>query len=123
MTTKSSSVMKYVGSAMAVGGTIMMGSAMLSSGASVKKKMKKTAGKALDILDAAISSAQNIVKCRAVRKPAVFADYIGNDSEERNLYEKIIYIYRRYRFDYFRLRMRKTDARAAKRAGYGYNGG
>ena len=62
MTTKSSSVMKYVGSAMAVGGTIMMGSAMLSSGKSVKKKMKKTAGKALDILDAAISSAQNIVK-------------------------------------------------------------
>ena len=62
MTHKSSSVMKYVGSAMAVGGTIMMGSAMLSSGTSMKKKMKKTAEKALDVLDAAISSAQNIVK-------------------------------------------------------------
>lgn len=62
MTSKSSSVMKYVGSAMAVGGTIMMGSAMLGSGNSVKKKMKKTAEKALDVLDSAISGVQKVVK-------------------------------------------------------------
>ena len=62
MRTKNSSVMKYVGSAMAVGGTIMLGSAMLGSGSSMKKKAKKTANKALDVLDTAISSMQNIVK-------------------------------------------------------------
>lgn len=62
MRTKNSSVMKYVGSAMAVGGTIMLGSAMFGSGSSMKKKARKTANKALDVLDTAISSMQNIVK-------------------------------------------------------------
>ena len=62
MKSKSSSVMKYVGSAMAVGGTIMLGSAMLGTGGSVKKKAKKTASRALDVLDSAITSVQNIVK-------------------------------------------------------------
>lgn len=62
MKSKSSSVMKYVGSAMAVGGTIMMGSALIGSGNSMKKKVKKTAEKALDVLDTAITNVQNIVK-------------------------------------------------------------
>ena len=62
MNSKSSSVMKYVGSAMAIGGTVMLGSAVLGSGTSMKKKMKKTAGKALNVLDAALTNMQNIVK-------------------------------------------------------------
>ena len=62
MTTKSNSVMKYLGSAMAVGGTIMLGSSLLGAGSSVKKKAKKTANKALDALDAAITNVQNMVK-------------------------------------------------------------
>ena len=62
MSSKSSTVMKYLGSAMAVGGTVMLGSAMLGSGASMKKKVKKTAGKALNILDTALTNMQNVVK-------------------------------------------------------------
>ena len=62
MTMKSSSVMKYVGSALAVGGTIMMGTSMIGSGNSLKKKAKKTANKALNVLDAAITNMQNMVK-------------------------------------------------------------
>ena len=62
MTMKSSSVMKYLGSAMAVGGTIMMGTSMLGAGGSLKKKVKKTANKALNVLDAAITNVQNMVK-------------------------------------------------------------
>ena len=62
MNTKTSSVMKLVGSAMAVGGTVMMGSAIVGSNHSIKKKIKKTADKALDALDSALSGMQNIVK-------------------------------------------------------------
>lgn len=62
MTMKSNSVMKYLGSAMAVGGTIMMGTSMLGTGGSVKKKVKRTANKALNVLDAAITNVQNMVK-------------------------------------------------------------
>ena len=54
--------MKYLGSAMAVGGTIMMGTSMLGAGGSLKKKVKKTANKALNVLDAAITNVQNMVK-------------------------------------------------------------
>ena len=54
--------MKYVGSALAVGGTIMMGTSMIGSGNSLKKKAKKTANKALNVLDAAITNVQNMVK-------------------------------------------------------------
>ncbi len=62
MTTKTSSVMKVVGSAMAVGGTVMMGTALIGSGNSMKKRVKKTATKALDALDSALTSVQSIVK-------------------------------------------------------------
>lgn len=62
MTMKSNSVAKYMGAAMAVGGTIMLGSSMLGSGNSMKKKVKKTANKALNVLDAAITNMQNVVK-------------------------------------------------------------
>ena len=62
MHSKSSSVMKYVGSAMAVSGTVMLGSAMLGSGSSMKKKARKTANKALDVLDSAITGMQNMMK-------------------------------------------------------------
>ena len=62
MKSKSSNTMKYVGAAMAVGGTVMLGSAMVSNAGSMKKKVKKTATKALDVLDTAITNVQNIVK-------------------------------------------------------------
>lgn len=62
MTTKSSSVMKYVGSAMAVGGTVMLGSALVGANSSLKKKAKKTADKAIDAVDAVLNTVQNIVR-------------------------------------------------------------
>lgn len=62
MNSKSSSVAKYVGSAMAVGGTIMLGTALAESNASLKKKAKKTANKAIDAVDTVLTTLQNMVK-------------------------------------------------------------
>lgn len=62
MNSKSSSVMKYVGAGIAVGGTVMLGTAIAGSNASLKKKAKKTADKAIDAMDAVLSTVQNIVK-------------------------------------------------------------
>ena len=62
MNKKSSNVMKYVGSAMAVGGTVMMGAAMAGNNNSLKKKAKKTADKAIEAVDAVLTSVQNIVR-------------------------------------------------------------
>ncbi len=62
MKTKSANLLKYVGAGMAVGGTVMLGGAMMTHGSSIKKKVKKTASKALDVLDTAISGVQNAVK-------------------------------------------------------------
>ena len=62
MNAKNNSMLKYLGASMAVGGTVMLGSAMLSTGGSVKKKMKKTAAKALDVLDNTLTSVQNMIK-------------------------------------------------------------
>lgn len=62
MNTKSSSVVKYVGSAMAVGGTVMLGTALAGSNASLKKKAKKTANKAIEAVDAVLTTMQNMVK-------------------------------------------------------------
>lgn len=56
------SVMKYIGAATAIGGTIILGSGLMSESKSMKKKMKKTANKALDAVDSIVSGVHNIVK-------------------------------------------------------------
>ncbi len=53
--------MKYIGSAMAVGGTVMMASGMLSAHSSLKKKAKKTASKAIDTIDHIVTGMQDII--------------------------------------------------------------
>lgn len=58
---KTNTTMKYAGAAMAVGGTVMLGAAMLSQ-PSLKKKAKKTAGKAIDAMDAMFTSVQQFMK-------------------------------------------------------------
>ena len=54
--------MKYIGAAAAIGGTMLIGSGIVSSNKSMKKKMKKTASKALDAVDGIISGMQGIMK-------------------------------------------------------------
>lgn len=62
MKSNKNEIMKYLGAAAAVGGTILLGSGMMGESKSMKKKMKKTANKALDAVDSVISGVQNIVK-------------------------------------------------------------
>ena len=62
MNTSKNDMMKYIGAAAAIGGTMLLGSGLMSSNRSVKKKMKKTANKALDAVDGIISGMQSIVK-------------------------------------------------------------
>ena len=52
---------KYIGSAMAVGGTVMLAGGMLSSHSSLKKKAKKTAAKAIDAIDSIITGMQDML--------------------------------------------------------------
>ncbi|MBE6790432.1 MAG: hypothetical protein E7535_04490 [Ruminococcaceae bacterium] len=54
--------MKYIGAAVAIGGTMLLGSGLMSSNKSMKKKMKKTANKALDAVDGILTGMQHIVK-------------------------------------------------------------
>ena len=53
--------MKYLGSAMAVGGTVMMAGGLLSGHSSLKRKAKKTAAKAIDTLDNLVSGVQDMI--------------------------------------------------------------
>ncbi len=62
MTNTSNNVMKYIGAAAAVGGTMLLSTGIIKDNKSVKKKMKKTANKALDAVDGIISGVQNMVK-------------------------------------------------------------
>ena len=62
MTNSTNNIMKYVGAAAAVGGTVLLGTGLMSENKSVKKKMKKTANKALNAVDGIISGMQNMVK-------------------------------------------------------------
>ena len=55
------SAMKYIGSAMAVGGTVMLAGGMLSSHSSLKKKAKKTAMKAIDAIDSIVTGMQDMI--------------------------------------------------------------
>ena len=52
--------MKYIGSAIAVSGTVMLAGSMLSGHSSLKKKAKKTAGKAIDAIDSFVTGMQDI---------------------------------------------------------------
>ena len=62
MHVKSGDVMRYVGSAMAVGGAVMLGSSVAASGGSLKKKAKKTAVKAIDAMDSVLTNVQHLMK-------------------------------------------------------------
>ena len=62
MHTNTNDIMKYLGAAAAVGGTVLLGSGLIGNNRSVKKKMKKTATKALNTVDVLISGMQNFVK-------------------------------------------------------------
>lgn len=54
--------MGAVGSAMAVGGAVMLGSAIMGRHSSIKKKAKKTASKAIDAMDTVLNSVQDLMK-------------------------------------------------------------
>lgn len=62
MNTSKNDMMKYLGAAAAIGGTMLIGSGLISDNKSVKKKMKKTANKALDAVDGIINGVQSFVK-------------------------------------------------------------
>lgn len=62
MNTSKNDMMKYLGAAAAIGGTMLIGSGLISDNKSVKKKMKKTANKALDAVDGIINGVQAFVK-------------------------------------------------------------
>ncbi|MBE6717480.1 MAG: hypothetical protein E7573_11250 [Ruminococcaceae bacterium] len=62
MNTSKSDILKYVGAAAAVGGTVLLGSGLMSDKKSVKKKMKKTAAKAVNAMDTILTGMQNIMK-------------------------------------------------------------
>lgn len=61
MSTARKNAMKYIGSAIAVGGTVMLAGGMLSGHSSLKKKAKKTAGKAIDAIDNFMTGVQDIL--------------------------------------------------------------
>ena len=54
--------MKYIGAAAAVGGTMLLGSGLMSDKKALRKKVKKTANKALDAMDGILSSVHSMVK-------------------------------------------------------------
>ena len=62
MNTSKNNMMKYIGAAVAIGGTMLLGSGIVSDNKSMKKKMKKTASKALDAFDGIVSGMQGMVK-------------------------------------------------------------
>lgn len=62
MNTNKNDVMKYVGAAIAIGGTMLLGSGIMQNNKSMKKKMKKTANKALDTVDSIIGNMHSIIR-------------------------------------------------------------
>lgn len=62
MNTSKNDMMKYIGAAAAVGGTMLLGTGLMSDKKSLKKKVKKTANKALGAMDEILSSVQSMVK-------------------------------------------------------------
>ena len=62
MNTSKNDMIKYIGAAAAVGGTMLLGTGLMSNKKSLKKKVKRTANKALDAMDGILSSVQSMVK-------------------------------------------------------------
>lgn len=62
MNTSKNDMIKYIGAAAAVGGTMLLGTGLMSDKKSLKKKVKKTANKAIDAMDGILSSVQGMVK-------------------------------------------------------------
>ena len=62
MTIKGNNAVKYVGAALAVGGTALLSTAMASSSSSLKKKAKKTANKAIDTAYSWLTGLSDAVK-------------------------------------------------------------
>lgn len=62
MNTSKNDMMKYIGAVAAVSGTMLLGTGLMSNKKSLKKKVKKTANKALDAMDGILSSVQDMVK-------------------------------------------------------------
>ena len=62
MNTSKKDMLKYIGAAAAVGGTMLLGTGLMSNKKSLKKKVKRTANKALDAMDGILSSVQSMVK-------------------------------------------------------------
>ncbi len=62
MTNTGNNTAKYVGAAIAIGGTMLLGTGIIKDNKSVKKKLRKTAGKALDAFDGILTGMQNIAK-------------------------------------------------------------
>lgn len=62
MNTSKNDAMKYVGAAIALGGTMLLGSGIISDNKSMKKKIRKTANKAIDAVDGVISGMQSMMK-------------------------------------------------------------
>ncbi len=62
MNNSSNKTMKYVGAAIAVGGTMLLGSGIVRDNKSMKKKIRKTADKALNAVDGILNGMQNMVK-------------------------------------------------------------
>ncbi len=62
MNTSKNDMLKYIGAVAAVSGTMLLGTGLMSNKKSLKKKVKKTANKALDAMDGIFSSVQGMVK-------------------------------------------------------------
>ncbi len=62
MNTSKNDMLKYIGAVAAVSGTMLLGTGLMSNKKSLKKKVKKTANKALDAMDGILSSVQGMVK-------------------------------------------------------------
>lgn len=62
MNTSKNDIIKYVGAAAAVGGTMLLGTGLMSGKKSIKRKVKKTANKTLDAIDGILNSVQSMVK-------------------------------------------------------------
>lgn len=62
MNTSKNEMIKYIGAVAAVGGTMLLGTGLMTNKKSLKKKVKRTANKALDAMDGILSSVQGMVK-------------------------------------------------------------
>ena len=62
MNTSKNEIIKYIGAVAAVGGTMLLGTGLMTNKKSLKKKVKRTANKALDAMDGILSSVQGMVK-------------------------------------------------------------